>query len=61
MIYRVWAVAILGGLWILGGLYAWSLEPATAPDEPELDSPSTDIEPAGEGPVGAGVGGGGTG
>jgi cytochrome c oxidase subunit 1 len=34
MIYRVWIVAILGGLWVLGGLYSWALEPATAPEEP---------------------------
>jgi cytochrome c oxidase subunit 1 len=54
MIYRVWVVAILGGLWVLGGLYAWSLEPATAPDEPELDTePSTDLEPVGAGPAGS--------
>ena len=35
MIYKAWVVAILGGVWLLGGIYAWSLEPATAPDEPE--------------------------
>jgi len=58
MIYRVWFVAILGGLWVLGGLYAWSLEPATAPEEPELDpEPSTDLEPVGAGPAGDPAGG----
>ncbi len=47
MIYRVWAVAALGGLWVLGGLYAWALEPATAPDEPD---PGRELEPAGSVP-----------
>ncbi|HEX3394028.1 MAG TPA: cytochrome c oxidase subunit I [Acidimicrobiales bacterium] len=61
MIYRVWVVAILGGLWVLGGLYAWSLEPATAPEEPELDTePSTDLEPVGVGPAGTAAGSGGS-
>ena len=46
MIYRVWAVAALGGLWVLGGLYAWSLEPATAPEDPE-PVPSKELEPVG--------------
>ncbi|MGI9032290.1 MAG: cytochrome c oxidase subunit I [Acidimicrobiales bacterium] len=46
MIYRVWIVAIVGGLWVLGGLYSWALEPATAPEEPE-PVPSTDLEPVG--------------
>jgi cytochrome c oxidase subunit I len=45
MIYRVWAVAALGGLWVLGGLYAWALEPATAPEDPE-PVPSKELEPA---------------
>jgi cytochrome c oxidase subunit I len=45
MIYRWWAVAALGGLWVLGGLYAWSLEPATAPEDPE-PVPSKELEPA---------------
>ena len=39
-------VCILGGLWVLGSLYSWALEPATAPPEPEPDvSTSTDLEP----------------
>jgi len=46
MIYRVWIVAILGGVWVLGSLYAWGLEPATAPEEPEPE-PSTELEPVG--------------
>jgi len=43
VMYKTWAVAILGGLWTLGGIYAWALEPATAPEEPELPT-STDLE-----------------
>ncbi len=35
MVYRAWAVAALGAVWVLGGIYAWGLEPATAPDDPE--------------------------
>ena len=39
MIYRVWAVCIAAAVGILGCLYAWALEPQTAPpedgDEPE--------------------------
>ena len=46
MIYRWWAVAALGGFWVLGGLYAWSLEPATAPEDPE-PVPSKELEPVG--------------
>ena len=45
MIYRWWAIAALGGFWVLGGLYAWSLEPATAPEDPE-PVPSKELEPA---------------
>jgi hypothetical protein len=40
---------VIGALWILGGLYAWALEPATEPEEPEEPGPelstSTDLEP----------------
>jgi hypothetical protein len=32
MIYRVWAVAIFGGIWILTGIYAWGMEPSAEPD-----------------------------
>ncbi len=46
MIYRTWVVAILGAVWVLGSLYAWALEPATAPEEPEPE-PSTELEPVG--------------
>ena len=59
MIYKVWVVAALGAVWLLGGIYSWSLEPATAPDEPEepggngvdlepVDEPSADLQPAGQ-------------
>ncbi len=33
MIYKTWAVAILGGVWIFGSIYSWALEPATAPED----------------------------
>jgi cytochrome c oxidase subunit I len=29
LVFRVWALAIVGGIIVLGGLYAWALEPAT--------------------------------
>ena len=44
MMYKTWVVAILGGVWTFAGIYAWALEPATAPEEPELET-STDLEP----------------
>ncbi len=37
LIYRGWWVSILGGLWIIGSLYAWALEPSTAPHDPGTD------------------------
>jgi cytochrome c oxidase subunit I len=40
MIYKAWLVAILGGVWTLGSIYAWALEPATAPE----DTPDHDPE-----------------
>ena len=33
MIYKAYVVAALGGVWILGCLFAWALEPATAPED----------------------------
>ncbi|MCA1692301.1 MAG: cytochrome c oxidase subunit I [Actinobacteria bacterium] len=54
LIYRTWAVAVLGGVWILGSLYAWALEPSTAPEEPEPElSRSTDLEPVSQGSGGS--------
>jgi cytochrome c oxidase subunit 1 len=44
MMYKTWAVAILGGVWTLGGLYSWALEPATAPEEPEEPEPAAELE-----------------
>jgi cytochrome c oxidase subunit 1 len=32
MIYKSWVVVAIAALWLLGSLYAWALEPATAPD-----------------------------
>ncbi len=43
LIYRVWIVAILGAIWVLGSIYAWGLEPATAPEEEQAE-PSTELE-----------------
>ena len=39
LIYRVWAVAIIGALWLIGAIYAWGLEPQTAPPDDEDDAP----------------------
>jgi hypothetical protein len=58
MMYKFWILAIIGGVWVLGGIYSWGLEPATAPDDPEApnghdaalepdDEPSGDLEPVG--------------
>ena len=44
MIYKVWAVAILGGVWITASLYAWALEPATAPEDTPVHGPDTSGE-----------------
>jgi cytochrome c oxidase subunit I len=38
LIYRVWAVAILGGFWLIGAIYSWALEPQTAPPEDDDDA-----------------------
>ena len=55
VMYKFLPVAILGGVWIVGSLYAWALEPATAPEEPEPEpSTSTDLEPVGSGTGSAG-------
>ena len=48
MIYKTWSVAILGGLWTFAGLYAWALEPATAPEDTPVHGPDTsgdELEP----------------
>jgi cytochrome c oxidase subunit 1 len=41
MVYKTWGVAILGGLTIFGSLYAWALEPATAPEDLPVHGPDT--------------------
>jgi len=33
LIYRVWAVSILGAFWLIGAIYSWAFEPQTAPPE----------------------------
>ncbi|MGH9189602.1 MAG: cytochrome c oxidase subunit I [Acidimicrobiales bacterium] len=50
MIYKNWVLAALGGIWTLAGIYAWGLEPQTAPEEPDAESavatePDHDPEP----------------
>ena len=63
MIYKWWIVAALGGVWLLGGIYSWGLEPATAPEPPEEhngdhaalspdDEPSATSDPGTLEPVG---------
>jgi cytochrome c oxidase subunit 1 len=44
MIYKTWAVAILGGVWLFGSIYAWALEPATAPEDTPVHGPDTSGE-----------------
>jgi hypothetical protein len=45
MIYKTWVVAISGGLWIFASLFAWALEPATAPEDlPDHDAGATGHE-----------------
>jgi cytochrome c oxidase subunit I len=34
MMYKAYVVAVIGAVWLLGSIYAWALEPATAPEEP---------------------------
>jgi cytochrome c oxidase subunit 1 len=50
LIYRAWAVSILGALWLFGAIYAWALEPATAPPD---DEDEDELPPA----LGSGEGG----
>jgi cytochrome c oxidase subunit 1 len=48
MIYKAWAVAIIGGIWTVAAMYAWALEPATAPEDTPVHGPDTsgeDLEP----------------
>jgi len=53
LIYRVWAVSILGLIVLLGGLYAWALEPSTEPPEPD-EEPTEPTVPALPAPESAG-------
>jgi cytochrome c oxidase subunit 1 len=43
-IYKIYVVSIVGALILLGGLYAWGLEPSTAPPDP--DEEVHELEPA---------------
>jgi hypothetical protein len=44
MIYKAWAVAIIGGIWTVAAMYAWALEPATAPEDTPVHGPDTSGE-----------------
>jgi len=59
-IYRLWAVSIFGAVLLLSGLYAWGLEPASEPPDPDDAPPSLELGAARElAGVGAGAAGGG--
>ncbi|GAC1538602.1 MAG: hypothetical protein NVS3B12_23940 [Acidimicrobiales bacterium] len=34
-IYRLWAVSVIGVVVLLGGLFAWGIEPSTEPPDPD--------------------------
>jgi cytochrome c oxidase subunit 1 len=53
MIYKAWIVAIIGGVWTFAGIYAWALEPATAPEDLPVHGPDTSGHDVDQ-PVGAG-------
>jgi len=42
MIYKTWIVAISGGIWTMASMYAWALEPATAPEDLPDHDPGAD-------------------
>jgi cytochrome c oxidase subunit 1 len=44
VIYKTWAVAILGGVMLFSTLFAWALEPATAPEDLPVHGPDTSGE-----------------
>jgi cytochrome c oxidase subunit 1 len=46
MIYRTYVVVALGALFLIGALYAWGLEPSTAPHEEHHDEVEHVEEPA---------------
>jgi cytochrome c oxidase subunit 1 len=51
MIYSAYLVAVVGGIIIIGALYAWALEPSAEPHDPHADHaepepPPPDAEPA---------------
>ncbi|HEX8769944.1 MAG TPA: cytochrome c oxidase subunit 4, partial [Acidimicrobiales bacterium] len=55
MIYRIWLIAILGGIWILTGIFGWGIEPSAEPESeggqvvPDHD-PDDSAEDGHEGP-----------
>jgi hypothetical protein len=46
--YKTWYVSVIGGLIILGSIYGWALEPATAPEEDQPAVASDEPEPESE-------------
>ena len=44
MIYKTYLVAVVGGLIMLAGLYAWALEPSAEPHHPEDDDHGVESE-----------------
>ncbi len=41
MIYRTYAVVVIGALFMLGAIYAWGLEPSTAPHDEHRTTTTT--------------------
>jgi cytochrome c oxidase subunit 1 len=52
LIYRAWAVSIVGALWLFASVYAWGLEPATAPPEDDEDTHAAEPPALGSGEPG---------
>jgi cytochrome c oxidase subunit 1 len=47
MIYSAYLVSVIGGITIIGSLYAWALEPSAEPHDPDHDG-AHELEPAPE-------------
>jgi len=60
-VYKMYAISAIGVLVLLSGLYAWAVEPSTAPPEPEDEEHPAPALPSGATPELAGVGAGASG
>ncbi len=60
-VYKMYAISAVGILVLITGLYAWAVEPSTAPAEDEDEEPPAHGLPAGATPELAGVGAGASG